>query len=521
MADSREKVEKTSANPSDESRGKELKELSSDGRSGDEVEKHPSVPSRNERSSYGSSDSGAMADVTENFNGLGIKGKPKTEYGNETPERKRDSSVASRTNVPVPRGLNFGRPPERKDHDGEMMEGHPWRCEKPNTEETIKETVNQSKVYTVPKVYTVFKDGKVHVNLKLIYSNLPEFIDEMKGLSIRQELENVLNSKLLQVKHTPHVLEIFQIQEHILPNDKPSRLKPSENNDFKAFSLRPPLRPPSGKRWLLDCEYMLKMHLPDDSLKWFNNDDQDGKRIREIKPEKMEERWVFIPSFRRAKIALLKWPKDDIVTQESTIRILVVRPSEFEDYVKCCGHEFPVICLPQDEIGAGYPRYWIQKIALRLKLQFIWMIDDSVECFYENHPDQPPPKRENGKYNYTDYRRRKFGLVFKRIEKLVKATRNEELPIAAMSPRRFMGHKNLKKPFVCKPPQIAVFLNLEALKSKEVYYRPELQTFEDMIFGHECEKNGLKVFMDNRVGLQDRMWKDTGARSPSVQKTTT
>lgn len=531
MADSPEKVERSSEskakkNPSDTSRGKELKKQSSDGRSGLEVEKHPTVQGD-------SSDSGAVADLTEDLNRLDITENPKPENGNETPQQKRDSSVASRTNVRRTLDLELkeredgGRmeePPSSSEKpnprkstelkDGEWMKKHPWPTDMgPDPKLSMKEGVDESKVYKVPHKW--LQDDKV--DLEFIYSNLPEFINEMKGLSIRQELENVLNSKLLQVKHTPHVLEIFQIQEHILPNDNPS-LKPKENTciKFKAFSLEDPPQP-SGEHWFLDCEYMLKMHLPDHSLQWFNNDDQDGKRIREIKPEKMEERWVFIPSFRRAKIALLKWPEDGIVTQESTIRILVVRPSEFEDYVKCCGYEFPVICVPQDEIGAGYPRYWIQKIALRLKLQFIWMIDDSVECFYENHPDQPPPKRENGKYNYTDYRRRKFGLVFKRIEKLVKATRNEELPIAAMSPRRFMGHKNLKKPFVCKPPQIAVFLNLEALKSKEVYYRPELQTFEDMIFGYECEKNGLKVFMDNRVGLQDRMWKDTGARSPSVK----
>jgi len=134
------------------------------------------------------------------------------------------------------------------------------------------------------------------------------------------------------------------------------------------------------------------MCLPDDSSPWFNNDDQQGKRIRKINTEKKDKRWIFIPSFLRAKIALLDWPQDDIVTQESTIRVLVVRPSEFEEYLSYCGHKFPVICLPQDEIGAGYPRYWIQKIALRLELQFIWTIDESVDYFNEYHPDKKPPK---------------------------------------------------------------------------------------------------------------------------------
>ena len=115
------------------------------------------------------------------------------------------------------------------------------------------------------------------------------------------------------------------------------------------------------------------------------------------------------------------------------------------------------------------------------------------------------PQRDKG-----DYKPRKSGLVFERIENLVKATKDENLAIAAMSPRRFTkGAINPSLPFDCKPPQIAVFLNLAALKSKEVYYRPELQVLEDMIFGYECEKNGLIVFIDNlkrQVILQNVLW---------------
>ena len=161
------------------------------------------------------------------------------------------------------------------------------------------------------------------------------------------------------------------------------------------------------------------------------------------------------------------------------------------------GTKSPVISLPQDKIGAGYPRLWIQKIALRLKLDFIWMIDDSVECFYEYHPEEKPPKN-----NYEDNRRRRFGTVFKRIENLVKNAQDGEQAIAAMSPKQIMGGTQVNSPFVCSPPQVAVFLSIKALKSKDVYYRPELQAFEDMIFGYECEQNGLKVFIDNRIHLQ-------------------
>ena len=152
------------------------------------------------------------------------------------------------------------------------------------------------------------------------------------------------------------------------------------------------------------------------------------------------------------------------------------------------------------------------------------MIDDSVECFYEYDPKRDPPTHENATgCNYTDYRRRKFGLVFERIEDFVKkakkadGTDGKETPIAAMSPRRWNPLCQPQKPFSCKPPQCAVYLNLEALRKKNVYYRPELKTLEDMIFGYECEKKGLKVYRDNRVELQDHKWNNTGASCPSVK----
>ena len=507
----------------------------SGGRSNSKAETDQSDESRNEA-------------IDEHFERLKIpdqsdaeREEQETAHGNETPAQpQRDSGDASlRKGQPLklrrelfPDAFQSKKGTEktneleeRKDHDGEWFEDHPWKCETPKPDQLTETTVNKSKVYTVSGKWLTGNK----VDLEKIYLDLPTFIDEMKGLSIGQELEDVFNSTLLKAitKPSPHVLEIFQKHNLVLSKDKPSERQQNENNDLKAFSLQQnTLQPSEESYWFFDCEYMLKMYLPDDSLEWFKTDNQQGKRIRET--EKKEKRWIFIPSFRRAKIALLDWPQDDIVTQESTIRILVVRPSEFEEYVFYCGHEFPIICLPQDEIGAGYPRYWIQKIALRLELQFIWMIDDSVECFYEYHPEQEPPERQDGDEtvrDYTNYRRRKFGLVFKRIEDFFKeadkaeesdeSDEAEEKPVA-MSPRRWNPTSRPQKPFSCMPPQCAVYLNLRKLSKKNVYYRPELKTFEDMIFGYECEKNGLKVYRDNRILLYDHNWKNTGASSPSV-----
>lgn len=111
----------------------------------------------------------------------------------------------------------------------------------------------------------------------------------------------------------------------------------------------------------------------------------------------------------------------------------------------------------------------------------------------------------------------KFGSVFKQIENLVRKL--EGNPVAAMSPRRFNGKtvQGVKKLFVCKAPQCAVYLNIDKLSSESVYYRPELPQFEDIMFAYECEKKGLKVFMDNRIHLFDCMWTNSGASSPSVK----
>ena len=564
---------------SDASSGEVLRKLSSEGRSDNEIEKHRRKVTKDEGPSGSISDSKAGIDqsgasgineLSEDMEGLTI---PKHEiiegaaHGSETPQQARERNDGSkekviqkldfdaaqshndgkrledhprkspkpRLKVPLPSRKftlkNIKNKPRYKirpyHNDGKWLEDHPWKSEKPSLKEPTKNEVCKSEVNTVSDKW--LKSGKTKVHLKKIYLSLPTFIDEMRGPSIRKELEDILNSTLLKVigstntKLSPHVLEIKQ--KYVPPNDEPSRPKPGENNKLKAFTVPPqqhPHQPSEDSYWFLDCEYMLKMYLPDYSLQWFNCGDEQGKRIREIKPEKNDERWIFIPSFRRAKIALLEWPgQDGIVTQESTIRILVVRPSEFEEYVKYCGHLFPVISLPQDEIGAGYPRYWIQKIAQRLELQFIWMIDDSVECFYEYHPSKNPPKHKDrdGELvcNYTDYRRRKFGLVFKRLEDLVKEADDNDKPIAAMSPRRWNPKYQPKEPFSCMPPQCAVYLNLRALSEKNVYYRPELKTFEDMMFGYESEQTGLKVYRDNRILLQDHKWKNTGASSPSVK----
>lgn len=393
----------------------------------------------------------------------------------------------------------------------------------PDLKERMLVSVTNPKKYpTTCKSYLEGKGGE-KVNLDKIYKDLPRFVMKVKvESSARQELEKVLenakaSTKTQQYEITLNESELGRHSKEILDKkevtDRPQTRSeggkegnPTESQ-FKAYSLqKEPKKPLEENYYFLSCEYMMKIYLPGESISWFDYDEL-SMLIANIKKEKENKRWIFIPSFRRAKIARLDWPKEDSnITEENTIRILVVRPSQFDEYVRYCGHQVPVICLPHDEIGAGYPRFWIQKIATCLKLSFIWMVDDSIIWFCEFYPgkDKVGPKM-------------KFGSVFKQIEDLVRKL--EGKPVAAMSPRRYNGLtvNTVKKPFVCKPPQCAVYLNIHELSSKSIYYRPELPQFEDMMFAYECEKKGLKVFTDNRILFCDSMWRNSGASSPSVK----
>ena len=383
----------------------------------------------------------------------------------------------------------------------------------PDPNEKMKRTVKISRKYPMAcEDYVKGKQVKSY-DLEAIYQDRPGYVAKVKvKRSAREELSKLLKDLQIQPRNLGrHTMEILDKTE---TRDKP-KLRPKNAKEpakcLRAYTLEKPEDPVKRNCYFLSCEYMLTIHLPDDSMSWFDYNEK-SKLIANIKDGKKNKRWIFIPSFRRAKIALLDWPKDKRITEDNTIRLLVVRPSQFDEYVRYCGHQVPVICLPHDEIGAGYPRFWIQKIAFWLKLPFIWMLDDSVIWFRKFNPTKT--KKNRGPHM-------EFGDVFLQIEKtvnkFVKTFPNNQ--IAAVSPRRHAPYlKNVKKHHVCKPPQCAVYLNIDVLSSKRIHYRPELPQFEDMMFAYECEKNGLKVYMDNRILVMDcHMWNDSGASSRSVR----
>ena len=441
-----------------------------------------------------------MDDVSKDENNSQSNVHNKQGTSQHTPEQK-GKGAKSKT----PKSVRKKLFPERNilNNLGKLLEDHPWDNHEPNVHDEMPSEVEESRTYPTPEWW---KTPWQKVDLEEIDKYFPQFVYDLTS-SLKQEV---------------HKENHIKPQDH---RDKPSLKKSDEK--FKAFSLEKEALTSEGTYQHLDCEYILKMYLPNNKKKWFDTEG-DNIRIKKIAQDKKDKRWIFTPSYGRSKIALLNWPEDictcetvraespektcNCITEESTIRILVVRPSQFKEYVTYCGYIFPIISLPNDEDGVGYARLWIQKIAWTLTLKYIWMIDDSLECFYEYHPELKPN-------SYKDERRLQFGVVFQRIEKIVKDGSKGRPYIAAMSPRKGPPGRPTKKPFACKPPQCAVYLNLQAIMEHGVLYRPQLPVFEDMMFAYECEKKGLKVFRDNRIQLQDHQWSDTGCMGlPIAQK---
>lgn len=118
---------------------------------------------------------------------------------------------------------------------------------------------------------------KGNVNLETIYSDLPNFIKEMKRQSCREDLEWLIK----------HNMALTDKEKDSLDSSTPHTLEIDNDDDE-------------------------------------NNDDEDGDDDCDHDGE--------------------------IITEDSTIRIVEVRPFEFEKYVRNHGHRFPVISLPQEEI---------------------------------------------------------------------------------------------------------------------------------------------------------------------------
>ena len=162
MADSRDRARKTVASRD---------EGSLDGSSDSEAETDQSTASRNK-------------DFSEHFKRLAVSNcedKQETAYGSTGAKLELDT--------------NQSRVLEQK-YD-QWLKEHPWENQIPKREERMERRLVMSQVYTLPDKWLKGKN----VDLEIIYLSLSKFVDEMKGPSIRQELEEVLqiaNCKSIQ-----------------------------------------------------------------------------------------------------------------------------------------------------------------------------------------------------------------------------------------------------------------------------------------------------------------------------------
>ncbi|XP_031551716.1 uncharacterized protein LOC116288981 [Actinia tenebrosa] len=356
----------------------------------------------------------------------------------------------------------------------EWLKDHPWQDHQANDylNEDFDNLISYSNRYPVSKKW---KQGE-KIDLRRVYRDLPTFIQEIKPKETQSDDGQRQNKSLEEGHYTAKSL--------------PDPSTGTTNKDFEEQNLDV-----NGD--------MLKVSVPKHKKTFL-----EKSGFTSAERPNLTRRWIFIPSYMRANCGLFDWSEAGI-DEEITIRIIVVRPSQFEEYQKHCGNYLPIISLPDNKIGVGYARYWIQKIATSLGLKYIWMIDDDVKQFYEVHPKR---RRKLKKRYYL--RRRRFNEVFTKFESIVKA--NEGNNLVAISP---LGFPNLKfkeeEAFVRKPPRAAVFLNLKLINEKGVSYRPQLVRFEDMLFGKECEEKGLKVIMWRRIQVYSiKNWIKTGCSSP-------
>lgn len=135
-------------------------------------------------------------------------------------------------------------------------------------------------------------------------------------------------------------------------------------------------------------------------------------------------------------------------------------------------------------------------------LKQIWVIDDSVSWFCENHLEI-----ENNRHSGTETSI-EFERMFSSFECLVQSLHDHS--IAAISPAVFQKHVDkMKEEYTYKSPHACVLLNIARISEKQINYRPELRFMEDEVFAAECLKNKLTVCRWNRIALYDKPWKTT------------
>ena len=99
-------------------------------------------------------------------------------------------------------------------------------------------------------------------------------------------------------------------------------------------------------------------------------------------------------------------------TLDFFVPVLVVSYEDYGKYISVCDKRYVVVRLPATAppLTTGYSHYWVQKLARKLSLDQVWMLDDQVKGFYRTVPNRRVPIKKEGifKLNYSDPNLKQF-----------------------------------------------------------------------------------------------------------------
>ena len=179
----------------------------------------------------------------------------------------------------------------------------------------------------------------------------------------------------------------------------------------------------------------------------------------------------------------------------------------------------------------GYARKYVQAFAQHFELRTIYMLDDNVPEVFEVATEKGDDgKRYITQHQHPDSRKNKVDLknvplyhVLKHLEGLhdgkAKAPRNqlqlERRVDYTGSPDKYgvigiekccaFTETRIKKPFKNTHVYKVSLINISALKSKHIEYKP-WEVWEDLRLNDDCDQAGLFVVKFNRFAARVRNW---------------
>ena len=176
-----------------------------------------------------------------------------------------------------------------------------------------------------------------------------------------------------------------------------------------------------------------------------------------------------------------------------TIHIVVVRTHEAEEYIhNYCNRGYVVAVIPEHEEdeSVGCIRYWSTIIARILKVHWLVMLDDNFAAHEQVRASNAP---SNPKHVAGGPKKYVLPLMtgIKLLEDIVLTLRGNASKVGLLSLRRAgssTGNGKAISLAVCKG---FLYMNIDQLFLKSIYYRKEMFVYEDLYLSQCCLLNKL------------------------------